>query len=65
MKKYTQTLVIKLKADITESEYKLSLEMLESEEAQSMLEEYGASIAEEMGADSYEIIELTYDMENE
>lgn len=58
-------MVIKLKADITESEYKLSLEMLESEEAQSMLEEYGASIAEEMGADSYEIIELTYDMENE
>lgn len=65
MKKYTQTLVIKLKADISEKEYKESLDTLESEEAQLVLKEYAESIAEEMGADFCEIIELTYDMENE
>lgn len=63
MKKYKQTLVVKFEAYLTKDEYKQTLEVMESKELQSNLDEWSEDLKEAFDADSAEILHLTLDME--
>ena len=63
MKQYKQTLVIKFESYISKEDYEASLELLESESAEKEVEEWATELTDVVGADSGEILELTFDME--
>lgn len=62
MRTYKQTLIVKFELELSEEDYIDSLEMLESEYLQETLEDLSADLCESVGADSAEVLHLTFDM---